>query len=251
MAKILQVTALTKYFGGLKALDHCNFEVEENSITALIGPNGAGKTTTFDIVSGLLKASTGKILFKYEDITTLPVHQRAARGIVRTFQNIRLFPELSVLENIMVAFPEYPGTFWDNFRPLSSKLSALKKRALDLLKIAQLHDLANHRADSLSYGQKKLLEILRSVATGAELLLLDEPAAGVNRTMLHHIIDCIKLLQKEGKTILLVEHDMGFVMNVCEKIIVMNFGKDIAHGSPEKIQKNKAVLEAYLGKKKQ
>ena len=249
MAPILQVKLVSKSFGGLAAINNCSFEVEENSITGLIGPNGAGKTTLFDIISGLLRPSRGKVIFKYDDVTAVPVYNRAALGIVRTFQNIRIFPELTALDNIVVAFREYPGSFLDVFSNFGTTVNALRKRAHDLLAIANLQDLGHHRAGDLSYGQKKLLEILRCVATDADLLLLDEPAAGVNRTMLHQIIDLIKILKREGKTILLVEHDMGFVMNLCEKIVVLDFGVNIAEGTPKEIQGNKKVLQAYLGKK--
>lgn len=246
---LLKIEHLVKRFGGVIAVNHCNFEIAENSITALIGPNGAGKTTMFDLITGLLNQDSGEILFRGESIGRFPPHRRAAFGLARTFQAIRIFPELSALDNILLAFPETPDRFWQAFWPNKKLLRRLRERAFELLSSIHFHEKAHAKAGSLSYGQQKLLEIMRTVATGAELFLLDEPAAGVNRTMLHTIIEIIKKLKSEGKTIVIVEHDMGFVMELSERVIVMDYGKEIAEGTPLEIQRNAKVLEAYLGVK--
>ncbi|MEK7524254.1 MAG: ABC transporter ATP-binding protein [Patescibacteria group bacterium] len=247
---ILKVQNISKHFGGITAVNHCTFEVVENSITALIGPNGAGKTTMFDLITGLLKHDSGEIFFRGQAIGNLATHKRAHMGISRSFQAIRVFPELTALQNIMLSLRPNDDGFWDAFRPLKNKQKILKAKAMELLSKIQLHEKAHTKAGSLSYGQQKLLEIIRAIATGAELILLDEPAAGVNRTMLTSIVTLIKELQTQGKTILIVEHDMGFVMELCEEVIVMDYGKEIAHGTPSEIQNNPKVLEAYLGVKK-
>lgn len=248
MTNILSVRNLTKRFGGLTAVNRCSFEILENSITALIGPNGAGKTTLFDLVTGLLPADSGEILLSGKFIGHLPAFARARLGLARTFQAIRVFPELTAISNILLAFPEFPDSLHSIFTHRYK--TKLHTKALELLKRVHLHDKAHTKAGSLSYGQQKLLEILRAIATGGRIILFDEPAAGVNRTMLHTIIELIKELKREGKTVLLVEHDMGFVMNLCERIIVMDYGKEIAEGSPQEIQNNPLVLEAYLGVRK-
>jgi len=249
MKPILRVKNLVKSFGGLVAVNKCSFEVETGSITALIGPNGAGKTTMFNLINGVLKHDDGEIIFKETHLKNLDFDKRARLGIGRTFQAIRVFPQLSALENIMLGFPHYQDNFLDIFHPNKENEKQVRKEALELLQVVNLQDKANLAAGSLSYGQQKLIEIMRAVATGAELFLLDEPAAGVNRTLLHSIVALIKKLQKEGKTIMIVEHDMGFVMDVSDSVIVMDYGREIACGKPSEVQKNPRVLEAYLGVK--
>ena len=224
MPPILELKKLVKTFGGIHAVDHANFSIEENSITGLIGPNGAGKTTAFDLISGLLLPDSGEIHFRHENITDLPAWKRARIGIGRTFHAIRLFPELTVLDNVLAVLPRIPDSFLDIFTPLKKKKWEFHEQAMDYLNMIDLQEKASLSSSSLSYGQKKLLEIIRAVATNADVLLLDEPAAGVNRTMLQRIIELILKLKSQGKTIIIVEHDMNFVMNLCEKIIVMDRG---------------------------
>ncbi len=250
MKDLLEVQQVTKTFNGIHAVENCTFSVKENSITGLIGPNGAGKTTMFNMISGLLSPTAGTIYFKDKEITKLPAYKRARLGFGRTFQSIRLFPELTVLENLIVALPENKANFIDVFKPRKKLRKKLEKQALELLESVDLQEKSNLKAYELSYGQKKLIEILRIRANSSQLILLDEPTAGINPTLIKKVTKQIKNLQKEGKTIFIVEHNMPFIMDLCEEIIVMDQGKEIAIDKPEKIQKNKKVLEAYLGKSK-
>lgn len=246
---ILSIKNLNKSFGGLKAVQNCSFNVRRNSITGLIGPNGAGKTTLFNLITGLLKPNTGTVHFNEKNISQWPTHRRAHAGLTRTFQAIRLFPQLNLIDNLKVALKDNKEGLRHIFLNQEKLQTLLEDEAMELLKSVDLHEKAHLLAGELSYGQQKLLEILRCVAQDPEMILLDEPAAGVNPTMLNLITTLIHDLQKKGKTILVIEHDMGFIMKLCEKIVVMDYGKEIAEGPPHEIQKNSKVLEAYLGKK--
>jgi len=250
MADVIQVQNLYKSFGGLKAIDHCSFSVEEKSITGLIGPNGAGKTTMFDLINGLMLADGGHVLIKGHNVTRWPTHQRARLGIARTFQAIRIFPQLTALTNVMVAFRDHPEKLWQSFLPLKKKRKNLEERAMEFLEKVGISEKAHLPAGELSYGQQKLLEIARCMATDADVFLLDEPAAGVNPTLLNTIKNLILDLHGNGKTLFIVEHNMPFLMSIAQKIIVMNFGRELAIGTPKEIQNNPHVLEAYLGKAK-
>lgn len=245
---ILSVKNLSKHFGGVHAVEHCSFEIRHNSITGLIGPNGAGKTTMFDLLSGLLIPDTGEITFQDQNITAMPPHRRARHGLARTFQMIRVFPEMTVIDNVTAALLQSKHQHAHKALFVRQKeIRELQKQSMAHLHTVKLHEKAHLLAGELSYGQQKLLEMIRAVAMGGELFLLDEPAAGINPTMLTEIITLIRTLQQQGKTILIIEHNMGFVMNLCEEIIVMDRGKEIAVGAPKEIQKNPRVLEAYLG----
>lgn len=242
---LLEIKELMKDFGGIRAVDHCTFEVEKGSITALIGPNGAGKTTVFNLISGLLKPGGGKVVFHDARIDHLQPHQITRRGISRTFQITRDLMEMTVLENLIIQSPT--RGFLDLFR--GSILVHEMDRAKELLEFVGIAHLANEKAKMLSYGQKKLMEFAATLMTEPELILLDEPAAGINPTLLENIIDRIRQVNKQGITFLIVEHNMEMVMNLCDPVVVMAYGKVLAHGAPGEIQNNNEVLEAYLGKK--
>lgn len=247
---MLKVKHLNKSFGGLKAVDNCSFNVKKNCITGLIGPNGAGKTTIFNLITGYLKPDSGTVHFKDEEITNIRPHKRARKGISRSFQSIRLFPTLSVLDNLMIAFKEDMQKLSHSFVPRKANQQKLKEKSLKILKRLNLEDKINLNAQDLSFGQKKLLEIGRCMATESKIILLDEPAAGINPTMLKAVEKLLKELHEEGKTLFIIEHNMPFIMKMAEEIIVLDYGKELAVGTPKEIQNNKRVVEAYLGKRK-
>jgi neutral amino acid transport system ATP-binding protein len=240
---LLEVQDLTKSFGGIRAVDRCSFAVEEGSITALIGPNGAGKTTVFNIISGLHKPDAGTILFNGERIDRLPPHRITRQGIGRTFQISRHLAELTVLENLVVQSPT--GRLADLLK--RSILDEERLRAMELLSFVGIAELANEPAAKLSYGQKKLMDLAAGLMAKPRLFLLDEPAGGINPALLEVIVDRVQRLRAQGITFLIVEHNMDVVMNVCDPVVVMAYGRYLASGSPAVIQNDDAVLEAYLG----
>lgn len=231
---ILEVREVTKRFGGVIAVDRCSIELAPGKIYGLIGPNGSGKTTLFNCITGLEPRDDGEIRYKGACIDGLKPHQVARRGIGRTFQIIRVFPELTALENLLVA----------TWQPLD----VVHRRALELLQLVTLERLQNEYAGNLSYGQQRLLEFARVLMTDPELILLDEPAAGVNRTLLNELLQAIRNLCAQGKTIFIVEHDMKVIMDLSEKIFVLDHGEKIAEGPPGAIQTNEQVMEAYFGR---
>jgi branched-chain amino acid transport system ATP-binding protein len=249
---MLEVQGVEKSFGGLTAVDGCSLEVREGSITGLIGPNGAGKTTLFNIITGHYKPDRGKIVFQGQAIEGLPPHQIFKKKMYRTFQITREFAQMSVLENLMI-MPEYQSgeKIWNTwFRPsrVRNQEREILEKALEVLEFVELIDLKNEYAGSLSGGQKKLLEIARSMMADPKIVLLDEPGAGVNPTLMKKLIANIETLREEqGITFFLIEHDMDLVMNLCDPVIVMSEGKKLAEGTAEEIKRNEAVLEAYLG----
>jgi ABC-type branched-subunit amino acid transport system ATPase component len=241
---LIEAHTVSKSFGGLQALQSCSLTVEQGQIAGLIGPNGSGKTTLFNIMTGYERLDTGAIQFQQEAITNLSAEQIFRLGIGRTFQLTRIFPRLTVIENMHIAVQRDKG-IRNLFKHWSSSVE--HKQALDLLDFVGLSSLKDELAANLSYGQKKLLEFAFILAANPRVVLLDEPASGINPTMISYLADRIRELNKRGVTFLIVEHNMEFVMNLCDVLTVLHRGEKIAEGTPEQVRNNPAVLEAYLG----
>ncbi|HUN98793.1 MAG TPA: branched-chain amino acid ABC transporter ATP-binding protein/permease [Bradyrhizobium sp.] len=239
---VLEVTGLSKYFGGLKAVDGVDIQVKRGSVHALIGPNGSGKTTTLNVLSGLYKATAGKIVLDGTDITNMPPHQRTAAGLGRTFQNIRLFRSMTALENVEIG-AERPG----NKMIGSGGDAALTERAMEALNFVGLGNRANELISSFSYGHQRLIEIARALAANPALLLLDEPAAGLNSTEKLELHELLKRIAAQGLTILIIDHDMTLVSEAAQHITVLNFGRRIADGESMAVLRHPDVVSAYLG----
>ena len=248
---ILSVKNVCKKFGGLKALDRVSLEVEENSITGLIGPNGSGITTLFNLILGFYTRDSGEIYFREERIDGLRPYEIAVRGLCRTFQISKAPNRMTVLENMLLTPKEQTGEGLMNilfrYGQIVREERANLKRALSLLELVKLKELSNEYAGNLSGGQKKLLTLGRILMAGPDLILLDEPTAGVNLTLVKDLLETMKNLRdKEGKTLFLVEHNMKVISSICDKVYVLDFGRKIAEGKPEEIQRDERVLEAYL-----
>ncbi|MCM3568489.1 ABC transporter ATP-binding protein [Neobacillus mesonae] len=248
---VLKINNVSKNFGGISALTDISFSINKGEIFGLIGPNGAGKTTMFNCITSIFPPSSGEILFLDENITGIKPHKITNKGICRTFQNIRLFSQMSVLENVLVGghSQSHSGVFSGVFRTKSQRNEEEKLRstARELLELVGLSEFEDAVAENLAYGQQRRLEIARALASDPKLLLLDEPAAGMNDTETADLYYLIKKVQERGVTTLLIEHDMPLVMRLCDRITVLNFGKKLAEGTPEEIQNNQEVIEAYLG----
>jgi branched-chain amino acid transport system ATP-binding protein len=235
---VLEARDLRKAFGGVRAVDGCSFAVGRGAISGLIGPNGSGKTTTFNLLTGLLQPDSGQVVYRGQDLGGLKPYQIFGKGITRTFQVTRIFREMTVLENML------------SVTGLGVPDRLARERAEELIDFVNLTGLRAEYGGRLSYGQQKLLEFARALMTDPDLILLDEPAAGVNRTLLGHLLNHIHRLRDAGKTVLIVEHDMHVIMNHCERVFVMDHGVTIAEGSPAEIQRDERVVEAYFGRRR-
>ena len=246
---LLQVTGLTRRFGGLTALDNADLAIADGEIHGLIGPNGSGKTTCINLISGVLRPDAGRVVVGDRDIAGAPAHVVARSGLARTFQSIRVFGRLSVAENVLVGFSQSLG--YGLLDVLTFRSGAadrrLQARAVELLEFVGIADKRDAPATSLSYGEQRLVEIARALALSPRALLLDEPLVGMNPTEVDRVVELLVRLRAGGLTLLLVEHKMRVVMSICDRISVLNFGRRIASGAPEEIRANPEVVSAYLG----
>ena len=247
---MLTIKELNKNFDGIEALRDFSGEIKEREILGLIGPNGAGKSTLFNILTGFIPADSGMAKFKGKEITGKPPHQVARMGISRTFQDMRLITRMTVLENALLCFQSQPG---EHLRSIFFKRKKWlrheeqnKKKVLELLEFAGIADKANSLAGNLSYGQQKLLSIICCLAADAELLLLDEPVAGLNPAMIEKILTIIKELRKKGKSVVLIEHNMDAIMQTCDRVIFMDAGRKVSEGTPQQVRSDPRVIDAYL-----
>jgi ABC-type branched-subunit amino acid transport system ATPase component len=252
---MLKAESVVKNFGGLKAVDRCSFEVEKGSIVGLIGPNGAGKTTLFNVITGMYKPDAGRVIFKGEEISGLRPDEICHRGITRTFQVSRELRIMTVLENMLLAFKGQKGE--NVIRAVLKPASVLGQEkenlrwSVEILKTLNLYGLRNESVAILSGGQRKMLELGQALATGPELLLMDEPTAGATFTETGTVVNFIKRLRDDqGLTFLIVEHKMEVIMNICDRIIVVNYGRKLMEGTPGEVRANKEVREAYLGRER-
>ena len=249
---MLRIENIKKSFGGIMAIAGINFNIDAGSITSIIGPNGAGKTTLINLITGIYKCDNGKIFFKDIEITNLPPHKIVKYKIIRTFQNLQVFANMTVLENVMIGMHSITKYEFINcilhLPKVKKQDKMIKERSFELLKFFGLENKANFKASALPYGEQKKLELARALSAQPELLLLDEPVAGLNLTESQEVSKLLLRLKNEFNiTIVLIEHNMNIVMDLSDKIIVLHYGKKIAEGTPEEIQNNPTVIKAYLG----
>ena len=248
---ILRAQGLHKNFGGVKAVSDISFEVPAGSIFAVIGPNGAGKSTLLNLISGVYRPGSGSLSFAGADLSALPAHRRVRLGIARTFQKIRLFKQLSVLDNVIAGFHVHHHVpawqYVTHGAAFKVDQQRCRERAVQLLHFVGMSARMHVLAGSLSYGEQRMLELARALATRPQLLLIDEPAAGLNAAEVDGLLDRIRALRNDGTTVILVEHNMDLVMNIADRIMVMDYGRRLFEGVPVDVQKNPAVIAAYLG----
>lgn len=249
---ILEVRELTKHFGGIRAIEDISFKIKEGEIVSIIGPNGAGKTTLFNCLTGITTPTKGNIYFMDKEISKLPPHKIAELGIARTFQNIRLFPTMTVIENVMVS--QHTRVRYGLINAIIKGSSykkneqIIREKAFEYIELVGLENYSDNIASNLPYGSQRRLEIARALATESKVLLLDEPSAGMNPLETSEVMSLIKKIQGLGKTIILIEHDMRVVMGISDKVIVLDHGVKIAEGLPENVKNDPLVIEAYLGR---
>jgi branched-chain amino acid transport system ATP-binding protein len=249
---ILDAKDVTKHFGGIKAVEGVSFRIKENSIASIIGPNGAGKTTLFNCLTGITKPSGGQINFRDKDISGLPPHEVAKLGIARTFQNIRIFPDMTVLENVMVAQHTrirygLVSCILRNHK-FRSRETSIREKAFEFLELTGLDGFAGTLAGNLPYGSRRRLEVARALATEPKIVLMDEPTAGMNPSETQDVMLLIKQIRDLGKTVIIIEHDMHLVMGISDWVIVLDHGIKISEGPPGTVKNDQLVIEAYLGK---
>ena len=250
---ILQINNISKYFGGLAAVSNCTLNIKKGSITGVIGPNGSGKTTLFNLIAGNLKPNSGQVMFNNEEITSIPSYELFSKGLLRTFQIAHEFTNLTVLENLMMVPGNQSGekliTALLKPKLVKREEEIVKQKAYEVIDFLNLKHLSNELAGNLSGGQKKLLELGRTMMVDAKIVLLDEVGAGVNRTLLKDIGTAIQRLNKEkGYTFCMIEHDMDFIKRMCDPVIVMAEGSVLFEGTPDEVMKNEKVIESYLGR---
>ena len=250
---ILQINNISKYFGGLAAVSNCSLNIKKGSITGVIGPNGSGKTTLFNLIAGNLKPNSGQVMFNNEEITSIPSYELFSKGLLRTFQIAHEFTNLTVLENLMMVPGNQSGeklmTALLKPKLVKKEEEIVKQKAYEVIDFLNLKHLSNELAGNLSGGQKKLLELGRTMMVDAKIVLLDEVGAGVNRTLLKDIGTAIQRLNKEkGYTFCMIEHDMDFIKRMCDPVIVMAEGSVLFEGTPDEVMKNEKVIESYLGR---
>ena len=255
-SEILHVENISKFFGGLAAVNNCSLKIKKGSITGIIGPNGSGKTTLFNLIAGNLKSSKGSVVFNNENITNMPSYQLFSKGLLRTFQIAHEFSNLTVLENLMMVPSNQSGenliTALINPKLVEREEDQLKEKALEVIEFLNLKHLSNELAGNLSGGQKKLLELGRTMMVDAKLVLLDEVGAGVNRTLLKDLGTAILRLNKEkGYTFCMIEHDIDFISRMCDPVIVMSEGSVLFEGTSDEVKKNDKVIDSYLGRSNQ
>ena len=252
MSTLFETKDICMYFGGLKAVDHVSIQVEQGTIFGIIGPNGAGKTTYFNVCSGSYVPTAGKVFFDGRDITNLRPDQIIRTGIARTFQNIKLFSNMTVLENVKIGFTIHTKTNVADALFRTARYRAdekmLEEQGRALLERLELIGYADTRASNLPYGVQRRVEIARALATSPKILMLDEPAAGMNPQETEALLQFVRRLNREGLTVILIEHDMKFVMNICDRIAVLNYGRKICEGTPVEVKANQEVIDAYFGR---